>query len=120
MESWVSNPLLQFKPMTEQEWYKACSYFGGCAFCNNSHIETRQFFIPFKEGGRYSPWNVFPMCGDCAVRIVPRTTNPFLFMDSCVGTAHSRYKIPKARLKQLREYFEMKVSEAIDNSRSSV
>jgi len=51
--------------MTEQEWLKNCSYFKGCAMCGEHDIQVRQYFIPRKDGGRYTKKNMIPMCPTC-------------------------------------------------------
>lgn len=62
--------------LTEQEWIKACKYFGKCAICTEDEISTRQFFVPFSSGGRYTAWNIIPVCDLCATE-KRRTPNPF-------------------------------------------
>jgi len=56
----------KFRALTEAEWLETCSYFAGCAYCGNSSIDARTYFIPFADGGRYTVWNVIPICEECA------------------------------------------------------
>lgn len=76
-DEWLKKSSLPFRPMTEHEWLKTCSYFNGCAICGNEHIETRQFFIQFTEGGKYTVWNIIPMCSICAKHRF-MAANPFI------------------------------------------
>jgi len=69
-----------YKMLTEDEWISACSYFGSCAICGEDHIESRCFFIPFGLGGRYTSWNVLPVCEKCA-NMQRVKFNPFLRYD---------------------------------------
>jgi hypothetical protein len=71
---------LPFKLMTEPQWLEACDYFKGCVVCGDKHIETRQYFIPFMDGGKYTAWNIFPMCGTCSTK-KRMIQNPFAWID---------------------------------------
>lgn len=53
------------EPMTEDEWLKNCKHFKGCAMCGKNDIQVRQYFIPRKQGGRYTRKNMLPMCPEC-------------------------------------------------------
>lgn len=92
-----------FKPMTEEEWHKVCEYFGGCAICGEEHIESREFFINFKDGGKYAAWNMFPLCGKCATH-TKFTANPFMWLDKRMGyTRH--IGITEERRQKMYNYF---------------
>lgn len=65
-----------YKFLTEEQWLETCSFFNGCALCDNEEVTTRGYFIPFKEGGRYCNWNVIPLCEQCATRM-NKQPNPF-------------------------------------------
>ncbi|MMZ45657.1 hypothetical protein D3C75_625150 [compost metagenome] len=88
-ENWLVDDSVTFKPMTEKEWLTACDYFKGCALCGEPHIESREMFVSFEDGGRYAPWNVFPVCGNCT-QYTRRIENPFIWLER---TAHK--KIPE-------------------------
>lgn len=57
---------LPFIPMTEEAWLEACQHFNRCALCDNPEIVARGYFIPFSAGGRYTAWNIIPLCEECA------------------------------------------------------
>lgn len=57
-----------YPKLTDTQWMEAVKHFNGCALCENESIDTRGYFIPFKDGGRYCDWNVIPMCSDCATK----------------------------------------------------
>lgn len=101
LQEWTKNTT-DFKPLSQQDWLKTCEYFGGCALCNEEYIETRQFFIPFKEGGRYTAWNMFPMCGKCATH-TRRIKNPFLWL------YRHRYEIPEEKRTKLVQYLKLQI-----------
>lgn len=99
----IKGTEIPFKLLTEEEWLKICDYFGGCAICGSDHIETREFFVKFTEGGRYAPWNVFPMCGKCATttRVVD---NPLVWLDLHKGSA-KKLGLNKYRHDKLVNFF---------------
>ena len=101
-EEWKSlTSSVTFKVLTEEQWLQTCSYFNGCAFCDETHIETREFLVGFQHGGRYAPWNMLPVCGNCSIRT--RTAeNPFIWMDKFIG---SRRDISDEKRERLLEYF---------------
>jgi hypothetical protein len=72
-----------FRALTEQEWLEACSLFKGCAICGSETIELRMLFLNADNGGRYTPWNVFPSCSSCGTTY-QKERNPFLRMDHWV------------------------------------
>lgn len=98
---------LTFVPMTEEEWIKTCRYFGGCAICGESHIEVREFFVAFKDGGRYTVWNMFPMCSTCA-RPLRAARNPFRWMHKALSGAFRKNLAPGA-FDKLYKYLREKV-----------
>lgn len=50
--------------MTEKQWEHRVDFFGGCCFCGNP-VEARGYFFPRRLNGKYNPWNVVPLCGEC-------------------------------------------------------
>jgi hypothetical protein len=70
-----------FKPLTNEDWIKACIHFGKCALCTEDAISARAFFIPFRYGGRYAAWNVIPVCEKCALEF-RQNQNPFIRYNS--------------------------------------
>lgn len=50
--------------LTEQEWEKRCTFFGGCAFCAGQ-IEVRAKYFPIYLNGAHTAWNVVPLCNEC-------------------------------------------------------
>lgn len=65
--------------LTEEQWLSACAHFEGCAFCGAESVDTRAFFIHFKDGGRYCDWNVIPKCSKCATSLA--YTNAFCILN---------------------------------------
>lgn len=53
--------------MTKAEWDHRCKFFGGCALCGG-FIEVQHKYFPSSLNGFYTPWNIIPLCGDCAKR----------------------------------------------------
>jgi hypothetical protein len=78
------------KMLTQDQWLEACRYFGKCALCNSENIDTRGFFIPFKLGGRYTAWNILPVCELCA-NDMRRQLNPFITYN---GPLHRKWNHP--------------------------
>lgn len=62
--------------LTEAEWGHTCSYFGGCAICDESHVESRFPWLTPDEGGKYTKRNTIPLCGEC-VKKIPGKRDPF-------------------------------------------
>jgi len=62
--------------LTEKQWLEACAHFKGCAYCDSSNIDSRSMFIPFKDGGRYTAWNIIPACEKCETKF--HTVNTFV------------------------------------------
>jgi hypothetical protein len=77
--------------LTEQQWIEACRFFGGCAICGSEHIDTRGFFIRFKDGGRYAVWNILPLCSNCNT-LHKRQPNLFITLDPNAGNGTSDSK----------------------------
>lgn len=111
---WVDLTKIDFKVLSEDEWLQACMYFGGCAICGDEYIEVRQFFVPFQSGGRYTAWNMFPMCGKCAKQ-VRRSPNPFKWLDKSLGTAF-KLGLTEERKERLVEYFLLQVGKGDQNA----
>lgn len=75
----ISKVPKTYPTLTDQQWIKACNHFNGCAFCGSEEIDTRVYFVKFKDGGRYCDWNVLPACEKCAMS-TKGSTNPFKSM----------------------------------------
>lgn len=95
----------EIKPMTEDEWHKVCEYFGGCAVCGEPHIESREFFLGFQDGGRYTAWNMFPQCGKCATH-TRFVSNPFIWLDKRLGGARFIGLTDERREKMLKYFLD--------------
>lgn len=103
-EEWLLKTDKVFKPLKEADWIETCSYFGGCAVCGKEHIESRQFFVQFEEGGKYTTWNMFPMCAGCAHR--PRMLeNPFAWINTLISTG----RITHERSDRLTEWLILQI-----------
>ena len=102
---------LQSPIMSEDEWLETCRYFGGCAICGNEHIESRQFFIPFNDGGKYTSWNMFPLCGKCAAKLPLSLGNPFRWFDRYFGNAEE-LGLNEERRQRLIKYLQKQVNKA--------
>lgn len=102
--------LLPTNAITEEQWHSAIKYFNGCAMCEETHVETREFFQLPKDKGRYSVINILPMCRECSVKY-RGTINPFqLYSKYCtIGR-----KMDKAVAEKLLQYFMMRITEAAD------
>jgi 5-methylcytosine-specific restriction endonuclease McrA len=77
--SLIKNVKQPYTMLTEEQWIDACKHFGKCAICGDYEIATRFFFITYADGGRYTAWNVLPICEAC--NRVRGKSNPFLFYD---------------------------------------
>lgn len=94
-----------YPTLTEEQWLKTVKHFNGCAMCGSEEVDTRQYFIPFKNGGRYCDWNVIPVCTNCAIKNNRYTEfNYFLKEPRPVG------------LTKTIEYLEEKINEALRKS----
>ncbi|MNB69350.1 hypothetical protein D3C75_158780 [compost metagenome] len=107
-EDWLASTQVPFKPMTEDEWLQACIYFNGCALCGSPHIEARHFFVLFEKGGRYAPWNMFPVCGACGYS-TRRTENPFIWIQY-------QNHVSEERKDRLINYFVAQIEKVRDSN----
>lgn len=100
--------------LTEAEWLDACKHFGGCAYCGSPDIDARSLFIPFKNGGRYTAWNVIPACEKCEAS-QKVTKNPFIRMDSIYNRAQAtqakKYGLTLDNLQRIIDYLQTKMGE---------
>ena len=113
----------EYPTLTQDQWLAACKHFDGCAMCGDDSVDTRGFFIAFKDGGRYCDWNIIPLCDKCATYSRVRT-NPFKIMHRRLGInprnsketnleyAHNNPK----RLKKIVDYLQPILEEAINDS----
>jgi hypothetical protein len=100
-----------FKPLTEEQWLKACRYFGGCALCDTPEIEARGYFIQFKQGGRYTAWNILPLCELCATEL-KKQLNPFRRLDTQLNNSLPVVRgISKDKLNRATEYLQERLNE---------
>ncbi len=95
--------------LTEEEWLRACDYFDGCALCGSENISTRHYFIPFKAGGKYTEYNIIPVCEECTLTL-KRAKNPFKYMDKELikftdGSRQQRLE----RLKNIEEFLRSNI-----------
>jgi len=119
-QDWMEEiSTLPFKPMTEAEWLTTCSYFHGCALCKEEYIEIRQFFVPFKAGGRYAVWNMFPLCGKCAVK-PPTVENPFIWFDRYIPTNFNTMDIPEVNIDRLVAYLKEQIERSKQVEKASL
>lgn len=115
-ENWKKvTAALPFKILSEDQWLAACEYFRGCAICGEDHIETRQYFIQFQEGGKYVVWNIFPMCGKCST-YMRKTPNPFKNMSEFFAGDGMYIKEDKA--KRLVDYLQLQI-EKVQNEQKT-
>lgn len=108
---------LPMKPLSEQQWLTTCSYFGGCAICGNEHIETREYFIPFVDGGTYTVWNIYPMCGNCAIKS-KQINNPFAKFDKYLG-ANTRLNMAPENRDKLVGYLQSQIEKVEQNEQKT-
>ena len=113
-QDWLQITNVPFKPLTEKEWLEACAYFNGCAICGNPDIEVRQFFVKFEKGGRYTPWNVFPVCGNCN-KYNRYVENPFVWLEY----VSKRFNMSKERKEMLINFFIMQLKKYIERGNSN-
>lgn len=76
-KEWKDKVPKEYTLLTEEEWLSACSYFNKCPICNAGTIDTKMYFIPFRDGGKYTAWNILPVCEKCAVGIRINKCQPF-------------------------------------------
>ena len=110
LSDWVSKISTQpTKPLTEEQWIKACKHFGGCAYCGNANIDVRSMFIRYKDGGRYCAWNIVPACERCET-VRKSIHNPFLRMDQSFYRGSSdpakKYGFSLENLQRIVEYLQ--------------
>ena len=100
-----------FRPLTEEQWLKACRYFGGCALCDTPEIEARGYFIQFEQGGRYTAWNILPLCELCATEL-KKQLNPFRRLDTQLNNNLPVVRgISKDKLNKATEYLQERLNE---------
>lgn len=104
--------------LTEAEWLETCSYFKGCALCDDEHITTRGYFIRFEDGGKYNACNVIPLCDKCATEIKYQS-NPFRQMNPNLNRnlATSR-GLSLAKLEKAAGYLQTKMEGIVDEQQS--
>lgn len=104
-------------PMTELEWAETCKYFGGCALCGDPHIEARIFFVPVTDGGNYSRFNMFPVCGTCDLSR-KQLANPFKYFQR--GLFHRlHYTINRERFDRLSSYLIDQIEKELANAKQN-
>jgi len=100
-----------FNILTEEQWLQACRYFGGCALCDITEIAARGYFIQFKYGGRYTAWNVIPVCELCATGL-NKQPNPFKRFDTILNDSAPAYRgVGNTKLKIVAEYLQERLDE---------
>lgn len=98
-----------YPTLTQEQWFKACGHFNGCAYCGAESIDSRVYFIPFRLGGRYCDWNIIPACEKCATR-TKGIDNPFAYLE--------RPSERKA-LQRIINYLEERLDGAVKKSTAS-
>lgn len=110
-EDWISTiKSLPVKPLTEEQWLKACAHFDGCSMCYNKSIDARLFFIPFKFGGRYCSWNIIPVCEECAIKL-RSTLNPWHLYSTNPRKGSNTQKRRYRKFKAVVEYLQGEIDE---------
>lgn len=100
----ISHIPKDYPTLTEAQWLAAVKHFNGCAICGAETIDTRQYFIPFKDGGRYCDWNIIPVCTNCAITTARAQKAGLIYF--------TRFPIPVG-LKRTTEYLEERINEAL-------
>jgi hypothetical protein len=95
--------------ITEDQWIEICRYFNGCAVCGSESIDARAFFIQFRFGGKYTPWNVFPICERCN-KIWDAEPNPFRNV-AWFRHYKTREFVDHDSFKELVNYLQRKIEE---------
>lgn len=104
LHAWLSAiDSIPTKTLTEQEWLETCTHFGKCAYCANEHIDARAFFIAHAIGGKYTVWNIIPVCEQCALKH-REAANPFI-------------SLKKEILEPIVEYLSSRIEEAKQNAK---
>lgn len=62
----VALKKLPFRALRDEEWIRTCIHFDGCVMCGADRIDSKMYFIPFRKGGRYTPYNMLPICDKCS------------------------------------------------------
>ncbi len=120
-QAWLKRiTTMPFVPLTEEDWLRACRYFEGCALCDIPEIEARGYFIQFSDGGRYTAWNILPMCEKCAT-VLKMQINPFKRLNSQVNSnlpihRGATYK----KLDKAYEYLQERLDEYEKQSNASI
>lgn len=111
-EDWVAQlKQIQTHTLTEDEWMLACKHFGGCALCGADSIDTRMYFIRYKEGGKYNACNIIPACDKCA-NDLKKNPNPFRTMNQSLNESAGRFRGQnKQRLKGIVDYLQARIEE---------
>ena len=116
-QDWLKRIAAQLYPpqaLTEDEWLEACKHFGGCGYCGSPDIDARSMFIPFKEGGRYTAWNIIPACEKCETAR-KTTSNPFKRMDDVYlrrpDQQATRLNQSLEKLQRIVDYLQTKMEE---------
>lgn len=100
-----------FKPLTEEQWLQACRYFGGCALCDITEIAARGYFVQFEEGGRYTAWNILPLCEKCATEL-KKQPNPFRRLDTQLnGNLPQCRGVSIKKLRRATKYLQERLNE---------
>lgn len=98
--------------LTEEQWMEACNHFKGCAYCGADSIDARSMFITFKDGGRYTCWNIIPSCERCETAR-KYTENPFLRMDEGLNRTHvhqaKKFGFSMEKLQKIVDYLQSKM-----------
>ena len=90
--------------MTEEEWLNACRYFDGCAICGEI-IDAKMYFVPLKDGGKYTSYNMIPVCEACALKRRGDTYQPFKYFNKAFGTIPNG----EARLERMIGYLSKEI-----------
>lgn len=99
----ISKIPKDYPTLTEDQWMEAVKHFNGCALCKSDDVDTRGYFIPFKNGGRYCDWNIIPVCDKCATEI---RLNPNYFKNR-----------RPAGLMDIVDYLEVRIDAALARSK---
>lgn len=114
-EEWKQKTrAIPFRPLTEDEWLEAVAFFNGCAICGDETVASRSFFISAADGGKYTAWNVIPMCEKCAT-VLHFNSNPFQIMDPRINDR--LYKENRGDglkyLSRIKTYLERKIQDEL-------
>lgn len=102
----IPGPLVT---LTEDDWLRVCSYFEGqCSICHEGVIDARMYFVDFKQGGRYTSYNIIPVCEKCATKRRADTYQPFRYFDY----NFNNYKLQKGTLDKIIKYLSKEIDKA--------